>query len=150
MASPSPRSSLSQSPKRSALHEQTESQANELAHGVTLRLVQDQDSDDETDIYSTTPYPTKAAHILSPTAGLTGSIVVGRENTVSDPLREPTTSSPPRQERATPDGLADSYQYSVSELSSTIQDGNTSTSIWEDTANSSATSIQLTRSTHAI
>lgn len=146
----SPRSSLSQSPKRSALHERTESQANELPHSVTLRMVQDQDSDDETDIYSTTPYPTKPAHVLLPTSGLTGGIVVDREYAVSDHIREPTTSFPPRQERTTRDALADSHQYSVSELSSTIQDGNQSSLIWEDTLNSSTTSIPHTPSEHNV
>jgi hypothetical protein len=76
--SPSPpKQSPKHSPKRPPLHERTKSQTNELSIS-SLRLIEDPDGR----IYSSSPYPTKPAHILSPHIGQ-GS-VFDEENNVSD------------------------------------------------------------------
>ena len=59
MSSPPPR--LRRSPKRRALHERSNSHANEIAK-PTLRVVGDSDAK----IYASTPYPTVESQILSP------------------------------------------------------------------------------------
>ncbi|RMJ26849.1 hypothetical protein PHISP_02282 [Aspergillus sp. HF37] len=57
--------------RRKALHERTPSESNEPAPPSSLRLVYDMDSgsDDLQDVYSSTPYPTKPAHVLLPAPG---------------------------------------------------------------------------------
>lgn len=86
--SPSPpKQSPKHSPKRRPLHERTKSQANELSIS-SLRLIEDPDGR----IYSSSPFPTKPAHILSP-HNEQGSVLDG-ENNVSD-CKSPGDVTPP-------------------------------------------------------
>ena len=92
MPSPSPspkrspkKQSPKQSPKRGVLHERSQSQANE----IPLRLVRDDPS--FTDAYSSTPFPTKPAHVLRPRSSYGQGFLFGEESGVSGA----TTPTPP-------------------------------------------------------
>lgn len=80
MPSPSPspkRSPKRHSPKRGVLHERSQSQANE----ISLRLVRDDPS--FTDAYTSTPFPTKPAHVLRPKSNYGQGFLFDEENGVS-------------------------------------------------------------------
>ncbi|WEW61924.1 hypothetical protein PRK78_007424 [Emydomyces testavorans] len=126
--------------RRRPLHERTPSQSNERPPASTLRLVMDKDPEEEVDIYSADPYPTKPEHILLPSGD---NLFAGplTSNPVSSSLQDqPTIASPVSTESASRNFLED-HRGSVSELSTLVQEGNLSSFIWGESPNSSKTSI---------
>jgi hypothetical protein len=122
--------------RRKALHERTPSESNEPAPSPSLRLVYDMDSgsDDLQDVYSSTPYPTKPAHVLLPAPGK------GQES-----VPAPTYDSAETSENSTANLFSDSSRPFDSspmdqsmgdwELSSTA-DARTPSQTWEDNPSS--------------
>lgn len=142
------------SPKRKALHERTGSQTNQQPPPPTLRLVDDQD---DTDIYSASPYPTKPEHVLSPKPAtekrrqgfvLNSSVEVSEPS--SDPSSEASTASPSSNQEDQGDKLlvsggfqedgniTDTY---ASEISSTVNAPYSSTLTLGEDPDSSQTTI---------
>ncbi|KAK2743479.1 hypothetical protein FQN55_007250 [Onygenales sp. PD_40] len=132
-------------PKRMPLHARSTSQTNEQSFPPTVRLIQDQDQeqeqevDDETEIYSATPYPTKPEHILLPTSGKSPGSLFHAGYNVSDSTLDPTNSSSSSLRQG--HSLSDIDHRRVSELSSTIHGTRSSSQTWDDDPNSSKTSI---------
>lgn len=137
-------------PKRKALHERTGSQTNQQSPPPTLRLVNEQD---DTDIYSATPYPTKPEHVLlpKPVKGKEQQGFVLNSGTgVSDLSFATSTASPSSEGDYEDDGsfakggfqedgnITDSY---ASEISSTVNAAYSSTLTLGDDPDSSQTTI---------
>ncbi|KAK2764867.1 hypothetical protein FQN54_008564 [Arachnomyces sp. PD_36] len=137
-------------PKRKALHERTGSQTNEQSPTPTLRLVNDQD---DTDIYSATPYPTKPEHVLLPKpvkGKQQQGFVLNSGAGVSDVSFAASTASPSSDRDYEDDGsfakggfqedgnVTDSY---ASEISSTVNAAYSSTLTFGDEYDSSQTTI---------
>ncbi|EEP78253.1 predicted protein [Uncinocarpus reesii 1704] len=127
------------SKRRRPLHERTPSQSNELPAASTLRVVMDKYSDDDVDVYSADPYPTKPEHILLPTAPANqfGPLT---SNPVSASFHNDPADSPSSAEY-TSRNFPEDNGGSVSELSTLVQEGNLSSFIWGESQNSSNTSI---------
>ncbi|KAI2229291.1 hypothetical protein LOZ13_006634 [Ophidiomyces ophidiicola] len=127
--------------RRKPLHDRSASHTNELPPSPTLRLVMEKDSDDDANLYTTDPYPTKPEHILLPTPS---------NNRLSGPLTSNPVSSlfhrdQARDSSASTDFVSqifpDDPGESVSELSTLVQEGNLSSFIWGGSENSSNTSV---------
>lgn len=134
----------SPTPKLKSSHGREPSETNQTLPPPTLRLVKDEE---DIDIYSATPYPTKPEHILPPpSSGQQGGIYPSEhdngqseiEEGVSYTFQDPTSSVESFREPF--GGLHGS---SVSALSSIGQGGAASSSsqVWLEDANSSNTSV---------
>ncbi|KAI9934133.1 hypothetical protein MW887_005206 [Aspergillus wentii] len=128
-------------PKRRALHERTPSQTNETSPTPSLRMVKSWDRDqEEQDMYSATPYPTKPEQILLPRPGK------GQEY-ASESHSDSHTEEGPSQSTGTLltdySHLADSslLEQSVGWDSSTVDAGNTPSQVWEEDPASSKSSL---------
>lgn len=143
-------SPTTKSPKRKILHERTGSQTNQQSPPPTLRLVNDQD---DTDIYSATPYPTKPEHVLLPKPAIgkqQQGVVLNSGPDVSDLSFAASTASPStdrgdQDDRSFATGgfqedgnVTDSY---ASEISSTVNAAYSSTLTLGEDPDSSQTTI---------
>lgn len=129
------------SKRRKPLHERTPSHNNELPPASTLRLVMDRDADDEVDIYSTDPYPTKPEHVFLPSTRdhrFSGPLT---SNPVSPSFHHDPTDASTSSAESTCRNFPEDLGGSVSELSTLVQEGNLSSLIWGESQNSSNTSI---------
>ncbi|KAL2372233.1 hypothetical protein RJZ57_003306, partial [Blastomyces gilchristii] len=125
--------------RRTPLHERSSSQTNEQSFPPTVRLIQDQDLQDETEIYSTTPYPTKPEHVLLPPASWKQGSTSNAEYSVSHSTPEsiPRSSSGVNLDHSLPiHGERD-----ISGATSSIHGTHSSSQAWDDSLNSSRTSI---------
>ncbi|EER28996.1 hypothetical protein D8B26_000735 [Coccidioides posadasii str. Silveira] len=129
------------SKRRRPLHERTPSQSNERPPASTLRLVMDKSSEDEADIYSTDPYPTKPEHILLPTPSDNQYGGPLTSNPVSASFHNDSTDTSPSSAEYASRNFPEDHGGSVSELSTLVQEGNLSSFIWGESQNSSNTSI---------
>ncbi|ODH46282.1 hypothetical protein GX48_07624 [Paracoccidioides brasiliensis] len=129
-------------PRRRPLHERSQSQTNGRSLPTTVRLIQNQDSQDETSIFSTTPYPTKPEHVLLPPAGGNQGSICETGHNVShlalDPIRSPG-SSVRRDQSLSDHGLRDAsgQASTTTTLHGTVSSNHT----WDDSLDSSKTSI---------
>ncbi|OJD20792.1 hypothetical protein ACJ73_07872 [Blastomyces percursus] len=126
-------------PKRRALHERSNSQTNEQSFPPTVRLIQDQDFQDETEIYSATPYPTKPEHVLLPPASRKRGSTSGVGYCVSHSTPESITRSSSGVSRDR--GLPIHDERDISGATSSIHGTHSSSQAWDDSLNSSRTSI---------
>ncbi|KAL4776179.1 hypothetical protein BDW60DRAFT_107758 [Aspergillus nidulans var. acristatus] len=129
------------SPQRRALHERTPSQTNECSPPVSVRAVSDRyPEQEERDVYSTTPYPTKPEQILPPRPGKGHEFVPDSRFHIEE---GPSTSTETYSTDIS--GIADSSLINRSiadwDLSSTFDAGNTPPQLWEDDPSSSKTSF---------
>ncbi|PGH06623.1 hypothetical protein GX51_02250 [Blastomyces parvus] len=126
-------------PKRRALHERSNSQTNEQSFPPTVRLIQDQDVQDETEIYSATPYPTKPEHVLLPPASK-------KQGSAFDTGYRVSHSTPDSITRSS-SGVSRDYslpihdERDISGPTSSIHGTQSSSQAWDDSLNSSRTSI---------
>ncbi|PGH04734.1 hypothetical protein AJ79_07013 [Helicocarpus griseus UAMH5409] len=140
MPSPPPGRPMSpNTPKRRPLHERSHSQSNEQSFPTTVRLIQDQDPQDETNVYSATPYPTKPEHVLLPPSSTNQAPPYDQEYNVSESTPDPTISSSSSVRRDY--NLSYHDQRDFSEQASTFHGTASSSRTWDDTPNSSKTSI---------
>ncbi|KKZ68110.1 hypothetical protein EMCG_06220 [[Emmonsia] crescens] len=126
-------------PKRRALHERSNSQTNEQSFPSTVRLIQNQDLQDETEIYSATPYPTKPEHVLLPPASRTKGPAFDAGHHVSHSTPNPTTRSSSSVSRDQSLPIHD--EGDISGPASSIHGTHSSSQTWDDSLNSSKTSI---------
>ncbi|OJD13299.1 hypothetical protein AJ78_06223 [Emergomyces pasteurianus Ep9510] len=131
-------------PKRRALHERSNSQTNEQSFPPTVRLIQDQDVQNETEIYAATPYPTKPEHVLLPPAGRNKGSIFGAGNTVSHSTPDPTIRSSSSVSRG--QSLPTRGERDISGSASSIVGTHSSNQTWDDSLNSSKTSIPRSES----
>ncbi|OAX78433.1 hypothetical protein ACJ72_07260 [Emergomyces africanus] len=126
-------------PKRRALHERSNSQTNEQTLPPTVRLIQDQDLQDETEIYSATPYPTKPEHVLLPPTSRNKGLSYDAGYNVSHSTPDPTlrSSSSVSREQSLPIRDERDSSRPTSTISGTLSANQT----WDDSLNSSRTSI---------
>ncbi|KAL4999025.1 hypothetical protein BDV10DRAFT_60544 [Aspergillus recurvatus] len=133
--------STNPSPRRRALHERTPSQTNECSPPASLRAVSDRNPEqEERDVYSATPYPTKPEQILPPRPGKGHEFVPDSRFHIEE---GPSTSAETYSTDIS--GIADSSLIDPSivdwDLSSTFDAGNTPPQLWEDDPSSSKTSF---------
>ncbi|KAJ5475961.1 hypothetical protein N7475_001690 [Penicillium sp. IBT 31633x] len=124
---------------RRALHERTPSHTNERSPSRSLRMV----SDEEKDVYTTTPFPTKPEQILLPLPGK------GQHQYISDTGfsysdhmgPSASTYSSPSFSQAAPNSPRD---FSIGEswdVSSTVDTGNSPPQMWDEDPSSSKSSL---------
>ncbi|KAL5047855.1 hypothetical protein BDW71DRAFT_36434 [Aspergillus fruticulosus] len=129
------------SPRRRVLHERTPSKTNECSPPASVRAVNDRyPGQEDRDVYSATPYPTKPEQILPPRPGKGHEFVPdSRLHIVEGPSTSTETYSTDIS------GIADSSLIDPSivdwDLSSTFDAGNTPPQLWEDDPSSSKTSF---------
>ncbi|KAL4899713.1 hypothetical protein BDW74DRAFT_108663 [Aspergillus multicolor] len=133
--------STNSSPRRRALHERTPSHTNECSPPASVRAVSDRyPEQEERDVYSATPYPTKPEQILPPRPGKGHEFVPDSRFHIDE---GPSTSTGTYSTDIS--GIADSSLIDPSigdwDLSSTFDAGNTPPQLWEDDPSSSKTSF---------
>ncbi|QSS50383.1 serine-rich protein [Histoplasma capsulatum var. duboisii H88] len=126
-------------PKRRALHARSNSQTNEQVFPPTVRLIQDQDLQSETEIYSATPYPTKPQHVLLPPANQRQGSVFDAGYSVSHST--PNSISHSSSSVSHDQSLPSPDERDVSGQVSSIHGTHSSSQTWDDSLNSSKTSI---------
>lgn len=138
MTMPSPVHTPSASPKRTPLHERTQSQTNERPLPSPVCLVQEKE---DLDFYSTTPYPTKPTHVLLPRPGK------GQGYALHDAFRVSDSSLASAETQRTATGHVDDGRdldpamNNAWELSSSVDIDPSSSQVWEDDPHSSQSSF---------
>ncbi|KAI9371693.1 hypothetical protein BJX61DRAFT_534602 [Aspergillus egyptiacus] len=134
--------STNPSPRSEDPHERTASRPNECS-SPSVRAVNDNPAEqDERNIYSTTPYPTKPEHFLPPRPGKGHEFVPDSRFHVDE---EPNASSGTYStdiSRIADSTLVDQSITDPWDLSSTFDAGNTPPQLWDDGPNSSKSSFE--------
>ncbi|KAL4871997.1 hypothetical protein BDV12DRAFT_4685 [Aspergillus spectabilis] len=130
------------SPRRRALHERTPSHTNECSPPASVRAVSDKHPEqEERNVYTATPYPTKPEQILPPRPGKGHEFIPdSRFHVDEDPSASTGTYSTDFSHIAD-SSLIDPSITDPWDLSSTFDAANTPPQLWEDDPSSSKTSF---------
>ncbi|EAU32344.1 conserved hypothetical protein [Aspergillus terreus NIH2624] len=129
-------------PQRRALHERTPSQTNETSPPESVRTPSDKynDSEEENNVYTVTPFPTKPEHILPPRPGKGQEFIPDSRFHVDEAPNESTASLSTDLTRLGDSSLEQSIG-DLWDLSSTFDAANTPSQVWEDDPSSSKSSL---------
>ncbi|KNG80746.1 serine-rich protein, partial [Aspergillus nomiae NRRL 13137] len=136
-------SSTTSSPGRRALHERTSSQTNEVSPPQSLRAVSDKhnDQEDECDVYTATPYPTKPEHILLPRPGKGQEFIPDSRFHIEEMPNESSATLSTEISHILDSSLIEQSTGDPWDLSSTFDAANTPPQVWEDDPASSKSSL---------
>ncbi|KAB8243305.1 hypothetical protein F9C07_2093518 [Aspergillus flavus] len=136
-------SSTTSSPGRRALHERTSSQTNEVSPPQSLRAVSDKHNgqEDECDVYTATPYPTKPEHILLPRPGKGQEFIPDSRFHVEEMPNESSATLSTEISHILDSSLIEQSTGDPWDLSSTFDAANTPPQVWEDDPASSKSSL---------
>ncbi|KAF7586390.1 hypothetical protein BBP40_008956 [Aspergillus hancockii] len=131
------------SPGRRALHERSSSQTNETSPPQSLRVVSDKhnDQEDEHDVYTATPYPTKPEHILLPRPGKGQEFVLDSRFHVDETPNESSATLSTDLSQILDSSLIEQSTGDPWDLSSTFDAANSPPQVWEDDPASSKSSF---------
>ncbi|KAJ5962457.1 hypothetical protein N7501_007398 [Penicillium viridicatum] len=123
---------------RRALHERTPSHSNERSPTRSLRMVPDEDLD----MYTATPFPTKPEQILLPLPGRQQQYISDTGFSYSEHHLGPSTSaySTPTFSEPAPNSPRD-HSIGSWDVSSTVDTGNSPPQLWDDDPSSSKSSL---------
>ncbi|KAK4869662.1 hypothetical protein LT330_006044 [Penicillium expansum] len=123
---------------RKALHERTPSHSNERSPTRSLRIV----PDEELDMYTATPFPTKPEQILLPLPGKGQQQYISDTGfSYSDHLGPSTSAYPsPAFSQPAPNSPRD-HSIGSWDVSSTVDTGNSPPQLWDDDPSSSKSSL---------
>ncbi|KAL4877674.1 hypothetical protein BJY04DRAFT_197615 [Aspergillus karnatakaensis] len=134
--------STNSSPQRRALHERTPSHTNECSPPASVRAVSDKHPDqDERNVYTATPYPTKPEQILPPRPGKGHEFVPDSRFHVDEEPSISTETYSTDVSQIADSSLIDNSTTDPWDLSSTFDAANTPPQLWEDEPSSSKTSF---------
>ncbi|KAL5332346.1 hypothetical protein BJX70DRAFT_393050 [Aspergillus crustosus] len=130
------------SPRRRALHERTPSQTNECSPPASVRAISDKDHEQqERNVYTATPYPTKPEQILPPRPGKGHDFVPDSRFHVDEDPSASTETCSTDVSHIVDSSLIDNSTVDPWDLSSTLDAANTPPQLWEDDPRSSKTSF---------
>ncbi|KAJ6159762.1 hypothetical protein N7497_004299 [Penicillium chrysogenum] len=121
---------------RRALHERTPSHSNERSPTRSLRMV----PDEELDMYTTTPFPTKPEQILLPLPGKGQQYISDTGFSYSDHLGPSTSTYASPAFSQAPNSPRD-LSIGSWDVSSTVDTGNSPPQLWDDDPSSSKSSL---------
>ncbi|KAA8643214.1 putative serine-rich protein [Aspergillus tanneri] len=137
--------SANSSPRRRALHERTPSQTNETSPPASIRLASDkhgiQAEDDDDEVYTATPYPTKPEHILLPRPGKGHEFIPDSRFHVDEAPNESTGTLSTDASHVADSSLIEQSIGDPWDLSSTFDAANTPSQVWEEDPSSSKSSF---------
>ncbi|KAE8349707.1 hypothetical protein BDV28DRAFT_56130 [Aspergillus coremiiformis] len=127
-------SSTTSSPRRRALHERSSSQTNKASPPQSLRTVSDKhnDQDDDCDVYTVTPYPTKPEHILLPRPGKGQEFIPDSRFHIDETPNESSATLSTEISQILDSSLIEQSTGDPWDLSSTFDAANTPPQVWED------------------
>ncbi|OOF91104.1 hypothetical protein ASPCADRAFT_211383 [Aspergillus carbonarius ITEM 5010] len=130
------------SPNRRALHERSPSHTNENSPPASLRAVSDRYNDqEEPDVYSATPYPTKPEQILLPRPGKGQDFIPDARFHVDEAPDHYLGNTSTEISHIADSSLIDQSLSDPWDLSSTFDAANTPSQVWEDDPSSSKSSF---------
>ncbi|OJZ86195.1 hypothetical protein ASPFODRAFT_135612 [Aspergillus luchuensis CBS 106.47] len=131
------------SPKRRALHERTPSHTNENSPPSSLRAVSEKYNNDqqEPDVYTSTPYPTKPEQILLPRPGKGQDFIPDSRFHVDEAPDHYHGNTSTELSHLGDSSLIDQSVSDPWDLSSTFDAANTPSQVWEDDPSSSKSSF---------